>query len=48
MTNYRWEDSEVDQMFFDRFDAVNPILKTEQTFDELRDVGTTYLGISFT
>ena len=31
-------------MFFDRFDDVNPILKNEQTYDELRDVGTTYLG----
>ena len=44
MSNYRREDSEVEQMFFDRFDAVNPILKNEQTYDELRDMGTTYLG----
>ena len=44
MTNYRWEDSEVEQMFFDRFDTVNPTLKNEETYDELRDVGTICLG----
>ena len=43
MTNYRQEDSKVEQMFFNRLDAVNHILKNEQTYDELRDMGTTYL-----
>ena len=47
MINYRWEDSEVEQLFFDRFVAINPILKNEQTYDELRDVGTTYLGTAW-
>ena len=32
------------QLFFKRFDSVNPQLKFESDYNELTDVGTTYLG----
>ena len=37
-------DEHLSQLFFEKFDSVNPQLKFEPNFNELTDVGTTYLG----
>ena len=37
-------DEHLSQLFFEKFDSVNPQLKFEPNYNELTNVGTTYLG----